>query len=207
VADGEVRALAAGVEAESEHPLARAIVAAAPAGGPAAAGDFRSLTGRGVRATIDHIGYAVGGPALLRELDTPVPDDIADVTEDWAKRGAAVLHLLRLGDGTPEVLGALALEDEVRPEARQAIAQLREQGVQKIAMITGDSRAVADAVAADLGFRPGLDEVFAEVLPADKDRAVADLQSRGLRVAMVGDGHRGRPRRPTPAPRHRTPRP
>jgi Cu2+-exporting ATPase len=99
-----------------------------------------------------------------------------------------VLHLIRLGDGRPEVLGALALEDEVRPEAREAIAQLREQGVEKIAMITGDSRAVAEAVAADLGFRPGIDEVFAEVLPADKDSTVAELQSRGLRVAMVGDG-------------------
>jgi len=86
------------------------------------------------------------------------------------------------------VLGAFALEDEVRPEAREAIAYLRDQGVRTIAMITGDSRAVADAVAADLGFRAGVDEVFAEVLPADKDRAVADLQARGLTVAMVGDG-------------------
>ena len=101
-----------------------------------------------------------------------------------------MLHLLDLpeGDGSPRVLGALALEDEVRPEARQAIAELRREGVRIIAMITGDSRAVADAVAADLGFRPGVDEVFAEVLPADKDRTVADLQDRGLRVAMVGDG-------------------
>jgi len=81
-----------------------------------------------------------------------------------------------------------ALEDEVRPEARQAIAELRAQGIQKIVMITGDARTVAEAVAADLGFRPGIDEVFAEVLPADKDNAVADLQKRGLKVAMVGDG-------------------
>src|SRR5256885_16350321 len=88
----------------------------------------------------------------------------------------------------PRVLGALALEEELRPEARQAIGQLRAQGIRKIVMITGDARPVAEAVAADLGFRPGVDEVFAEVLPADKDRAVADLQSRGLRVAMVGDG-------------------
>jgi Cu2+-exporting ATPase len=96
-----------------------------------------------------------------------------------------VLHLIRLPEhGRPEVLGAFALEDEIRPEARQAIAQLREQGVKRIVMITGDARPVAEAVAADLG----LDEVFAEVLPADKDRAVAELQARGLRVAMVGDG-------------------
>ncbi len=81
-----------------------------------------------------------------------------------------------------------ALEDEVRPEARAAIAELRAQGVKKLVMITGDARPVAEAVAADLGFRPGVYEVFAEVLPADKDKAVADLQARGLTVAMVGDG-------------------
>jgi P-type Cu2+ transporter len=184
--DEEVLSLAAGVEADSEHPLARAIVAAAKA--PAKASEFRSLTGRGVQATIDGIRYAVGGPALLRELDIRVPDSLASASQEWTKRGAAVLHLIRLGDGRPQVLGGLALEDEVRPEAREAIAQLRELGVRKIAMITGDSRAVAEAVAADLGFRPGVDEVFAEVLPADKDRTVADLQSRRLRVAMVGDG-------------------
>ncbi|ROT33491.1 heavy metal translocating P-type ATPase [Micromonospora sp. HM5-17] len=186
--DDEVLRLAGAVEADSEHPLARAIVAAAARVERAAATDFRSLTGRGVQATVDGTRYAVGGPALLRELDAQVPDEIAATTRAWVRRGAAVLHLLRLADGRPEVLGALGLEDEIRPEARQAIAQLREQGVDKIVMITGDARGVADAVASDLGFRPGVDEVFAEVLPADKDKAVADLQSRGLTVAMVGDG-------------------
>ena len=187
--DGEVLHLAAGVEADSEHPLARAIVAAASERAqPATARRFRSLTGRGVQATIDGIDYAVGGPALLRELNVDVPDELAAATRQWSNRGAALLHLLRLDHDKPQVLGALALEDEVRPEARQAIAQLRAEGVSKIAMITGDSRAVADAVAADLGFRPGVDEVFAEVLPEDKDRIVADLQSRGHTVAMVGDG-------------------
>jgi Cu2+-exporting ATPase len=182
----EVLRLAGGVEADSEHPLARAIVtAASERGKPAAATGFRSLTGRGVRATIDGIEYAVGGPALLRELDAAVPDELTQAADGWSARGAAVLYLIRPGHG---VIGALALEDEVRPEAREAIAQLRAAGVGKIAMITGDSRAVAEAVAADLGFRSGVDEVFAEVLPADKDRTVADLQSRGLRVAMVGDG-------------------
>ena len=195
-ADGATRAevlrLAGGVEADSEHPLAKAIVAAAADGGrPAVATGFRSLTGRGVRATIDGTAYAVGGPALLRELDVTVPVDLAEQTWAWSTRGAAVLHLLRLperGDGKPEALGAFALEDEVRAEAREAIAQLRAQGVKKIVMITGDARPVAEAVAADLGFQTGVDEVFAEVLPADKDRAVADLQARGLTVAMVGDG-------------------
>jgi Cu2+-exporting ATPase len=184
----EVLRLGGGVEADSEHPLARAIVAAARERGATPHGeDFRSLTGRGAQATIDGSRYAVGGPTLLRELDAKVPEELTSAAERWSRRGAAVLHLVRLGDDV-EVLGAFALEDEVRPEAREAIAQLRAEGVRTIAMITGDARPVAEAVAADLGFRPGVDEVFAEVLPADKDRTVATLQERGLTVAMVGDG-------------------
>ncbi|MDO3686777.1 heavy metal translocating P-type ATPase [Micromonospora sp. C28ISP2-4] len=183
-------ALAGAVEADSEHPLARALVAAADARAtrPAAHG-FRALTGRGVRATVDGVDWAVGGPALLRELDAPVPDDLARAAREWSDRGAAVLHLVRLPEGgRPEVTAAFGMEDQVRPEARAAVAELRELGVRKIVMITGDARPVAEAVAADLGFRPGVDEVFAEVLPADKDKAVAELRDRGLTVAMVGDG-------------------
>ncbi|MGV9763743.1 heavy metal translocating P-type ATPase [Micromonospora tulbaghiae] len=183
-------ALAGAVEADSEHPLARALVAAADARGarPAAHG-FRALTGRGVRATVDGVDWAVGGPALLRELDAPVPDDLARAAQEWSGRGAAVLHLVRLPEGgPPEVVAAFGMEDQVRPEARAAVAELRDLGVRKIVMITGDARPVAEAVAADLGFRPGVDEVFAEVLPADKDKAVAELRGRGLAVAMVGDG-------------------
>ncbi|MEV4695511.1 heavy metal translocating P-type ATPase [Micromonospora echinospora] len=216
-------ALAGAVEADSEHPLARALVAAAdarstsPAGsdaGPTSPGPksatgsdagptsaagagparpvargFRALAGRGVRATVDGVDWAVGGPALLRELDAPVPDDLRRAAEEWSGRGAAVLHLVRLPEGgPPEVAAAFAMEDQVRPEARAAVAELRDLGVRKIVMITGDARPVAEAVAADLGFRPGVDEVFAEVLPADKDKAVAELRDRGLTVAMVGDG-------------------
>jgi len=194
--------LAAAVEADSEHPLARAIVAVAHERGlHARATDFRSLTGRGVQATVDGTTYAVGGPSLLRELSADVPADLQPVADGWSKRGAAVLHLLRLpgptrpGPALPgaprpaaEVVAVFALEDEVRPEAREVLAALRAQGIGKLVMITGDARPVAEAVAADLGFRPGTDEVFAEVLPADKDRAVAALQARGLTVAMVGDG-------------------
>jgi Cu2+-exporting ATPase len=192
--DDEVLRIAGAVEADSEHPLARAIVSAAarlgttaPArlGATAPARDFQSLTGRGVRATVNGTAYAVGGPALLRELSATLPELVP--AEEWSKRGAAVLYLVGFSDQA-RVLGALALEDEVRPEAREAIADLRAQGVRKIVMITGDARPVAEAVAADLGFQPGVDEVYAEVLPADKDRTVADLQRRGLTVAMVGDG-------------------
>ncbi|WP_348773875.1 heavy metal translocating P-type ATPase [Micromonospora sp. WMMD964] len=181
----EVLRIAAGVESDSEHPLARAIVAAAGPAGPLPATGFRSLPGRGVRATVDGTEYAVGGTALLRELSLALPTELETATGRWSARGAAVLHLVRL----PEtVLGAFALTDEVRPEARRAVDELRAEGVRTIAMITGDARPVAEAVAAELGFRPGVDEVFAEVLPAEKDSRVADLQRRGLIVAMVGDG-------------------
>ena len=181
VSDGEVLALAAAVEADSEHPLARAIVAAARDRGvdvPSASG-FRSITGRGVEAVTEGRPVAVGGPALLRERNLTEPEAIAAGTTEWRQRGAAVLHVVRDG----RVVGALALEDQVRPESREAIDGLHALGVRAV-MITGDARQVAEAAAAVLG----IDEVFAEVLPEDKDRAVADLQSRGLEVAMVGDG-------------------
>ncbi|WP_435825887.1 copper-translocating P-type ATPase [Micromonospora zamorensis] len=181
----EALRIAAGVESDSEHPLARAIVAAAGHAGPAPAVGFRSLPGRGVQATIDGTEYAVGGPALLRELGLSLPTELVTATGRWSARGAAVLHLVRLPD---TVLGAFALTDEVRPEARRAVDELRAEGVRTIAMITGDARPVAEAVAAEVGFRPGVDEVFAEVLPGEKDDRVAELQRRGLVVAMVGDG-------------------
>jgi P-type Cu2+ transporter len=178
--EGGVLRIAGGVESDSEHPLARAIVAAAKERGDVAtAGGFRSLTGRGVEATVEGTTYAVGGPALLRERRVATPSELGDPVAGWQARGAAVLYLVRGQD----VIGVLALEDEVRPEARDAVAELQSMGVE-VVMITGDARQVAGAVAADLG----IDEVFAEVLPEDKDQAVAELQGRGLSVAMVGDG-------------------
>ncbi|MGQ0520355.1 MAG: copper-translocating P-type ATPase [Actinomycetota bacterium] len=178
--DGEVLRLAGGVETDSEHPLARAIVAAARSRGPlATATGFRSITGRGVEADVDGAPYAVGGPALLRERSLTEPAELAERIAGWKERGAAVLYLVR----ADEIVGVLALEDEIRPEARAAVAELRALG-RRVAMITGDARQVADAVGADLG----LDEVFAEVLPEDKAAKVGELQRRGLTVAMVGDG-------------------
>jgi Cu2+-exporting ATPase len=175
-----VLARAAAVEAESEHPLARAIVTAArERGSIPAATDFKAMSGRGVEASLDGIRIAVGGPGLLRERGVEVPDDLSPETERWRSRGASVLYLVR--DGT--VTGAFALEDRVRPEARDAVDELHGLGI-RVALITGDARQVADTVAADLG----IDEVFAEVLPEDKERHVRELQHRGHRVAMVGDG-------------------
>lgn len=179
-ASERVLALAGAVEADSEHPLARAIVRAAREAGavPAATG-FRSLTGRGVRASVEGSDVQVGGPALLESLGLTEPDDLAGRTGPWRERGATVLHVVVDGG----VAGALALADEVRPESAEAVRRLQERGV-RVAMVTGDARNVADAVAERLG----LDEVFAQVLPDQKDAVVRDLQSRGNRVAMVGDG-------------------
>jgi Cu2+-exporting ATPase len=176
----DVLRVAAAVEADSEHPLARAIVKAAEAlGGRPAATNFRSLTGRGVAAEVDGVTYQVGGPALLRERSIEVPADLHATVEEWSNRGAAVLYLIQ----GAQIIGALALEDEIRPESRAAVDELHRLGV-RVVMITGDAKPVAEAVGTDLG----VDEVFAEVLPEDKDRAVSGLQARGLKVAMVGDG-------------------
>ena len=178
--DDDVLRIAGGVESDSEHPLARAIVSAANERGSAVtASDFRAIIGRGVEATIDGERYAVGGPTLLRERNLAVPAALEGDMEAWIKRGAAVLHVVR----GQETIGALALEDEIRPEAREAVEALHALNM-RVAMITGDAQSVADAVSADLG----IDEVFAEVLPEDKDAKVTELQQRGYRVAMVGDG-------------------
>jgi P-type Cu2+ transporter len=179
--DDDLLTLAASVEADSEHPLARAIVRAAQERGiaPLPAREFHAVAGRGVQAIVDGAHVAVGGPVLLRERSVPIPDALRDAARPWEERGAAILHVLR--DNT--VAGMLVLEDAVRDESREAVAALHALGV-GVVMLTGDARQVAEAVAADLG----IDEIFAEVLPEDKDSTVAALQARGERVAMVGDG-------------------
>ncbi len=182
-ADGDEASLlrfAGSVEAESEHPLARAIVERArEAGSLSAVSSFTADPGRGVRGLVDGVETEVVGPRRLRERGLDVPGPGAASVEQWQARGATVLYVLRDG----EVAGSLALEDEVRPESREAVASLHALGVQ-VAMVTGDARSVAEAVAGDLG----IDEVFAEVLPEHKAEQVVALQRRGMRVAMVGDG-------------------
>jgi Cu2+-exporting ATPase len=176
--EDEALALAAAVESDSEHPLARAIVRAAEAKGDVPrASEFRSMTARGVEAVVDGRTLAVGGPKLVRERNASAPEGMH--VDGWKERGATVLYLLE----DSEILAAFALEDEIRSESREAVESLHAQGI-KVAMITGDAHEVAASVARDLG----IDEFFAEVLPEDKDAAVGDLQKRGHRVAMVGDG-------------------
>jgi len=181
VTDDELLRLAGAVEADSEHPLARAITAHAreSVGNLPHAQEFRSMTGRGVSAVVDGARVSVGGPALLRETGSELPQDLAGHTSQWVERGAAVLHVLRDG----QAIGALALEDEIREVSREAVDRLHAAGL-RVGMITGDARQVAEAVARDLG----IDDVFAEVLPEDKDGKVAELQAQGRRVAFVGDG-------------------
>jgi P-type Cu2+ transporter len=180
VGQEEVLRIAASVEANSEHPLARAIVDAARGHGQVTpAADFRSMTGRGVAGVVDGVAVEVGGPALVRERGMEEPGEIAEEVAKWRGRGATVLTVVREGS----VIGALALEDEIRPESLDAVQALHAEGI-RVVMITGDGRQVAEAVAQDLG----VDEVKAEVLPEEKDAAAAELQSRGLSVAMVGDG-------------------
>lgn len=179
--DDAVLATAAAVERESEHPLARAIVRAASGrtlGIPMATG-FTTEPGTGVTATVSGQRVQVGGPSLLRRHGLTMPTSLAGTTQEWESRGAAVLSIVREG----AVVGALALEDSIRPQSRDAIAELRARGVRS-AMLTGDARAVADHIGASLG----LDDILAEVHPDQKASRIAGLQQRNERVAMVGDG-------------------
>ncbi|MGW4099261.1 heavy metal translocating P-type ATPase [Mycobacterium sp. NPDC004974] len=173
--ENDVLALAAAAEADSEHPLARAIVAAAQDRGldVPTASDFSSSPAVGVSALVGGQRVRVGGPALLEQAGQAA---LAG-TAHWA--GATVLHVLV--DGEP--VGALALADEIRPESRQAVDALHDLGIE-VVMITGDAAPVASAVASELG----IDRVFAGVRPEDKAAKVAELQHEGLKVAMVGDG-------------------
>ena len=173
----DVLALAAAAEADSEHPLARAIVAAArhrELTVPAAT-DFRSSPAIGVSADVDGLHIQVGGPALLKQEHATE----LSVADRWREGGAIILHVLA-GD---TVIGALALADEIRPESRTAIDALHAREI-TVVMITGDTDAVAKSVATELG----VDRYFAGVKPADKSHTVATLQQEGRTVAMVGDG-------------------
>ena len=173
----QVLALAAAAEADSEHPLARAITGAASTQEVQIprASDFSSSPAIGVKATVDGTVIEVGGPYLLQQhsaSELPIADQ-------WREEGAIILHVL--ADG--EVIGALRLADEIRTESRDAVDALHARGAQ-VVMITGDAQAVADTVAKDLG----IDRVFAGVRPEDKAAKVKELQDEGRKVAMVGDG-------------------
>ena len=179
--ESDLLSYAAAVEANSEHPLAKAIVAEAKRRNlpklPAA--DFEALAGRGAQARVNGKTIVVGGPRLLTEAKVAVRPEIEKLTTVWASEGRTVLYLGAEG----QLLGAFSVEDEIRPESREAVTDLHRLGI-RVAMITGDSKTVADSVAK----RIGIDEIAAEVLPADKASAVKSFQVGGKKVAMVGDG-------------------
>jgi len=173
--------IAAGVESDSQHPIARGIVKTAEDRKlevPSADG-FRAVTGKGVAASVDGTDYHLGGPALLKAEEAQVPEPLRAAAEAAANRGQAAIYLLRGG----VALAVFAVADAIREESRDAVRALHDRGIE-VAMLTGDAQAVADAVAGELG----IDTVFAEVLPEDKASKVRELQAQGKKVAMVGDG-------------------
>jgi Cu2+-exporting ATPase len=177
VDESGVLALAAAAEADSEHPLAKAIVRAAVGRRldiPVST-DFSSSPAVGVTATVDGREVRVGGPRLVQD----VGGHEVEAAARWRHNGAIILHVVR--DGA--VIGGLSLADEVRPESREAVDALHASGVE-VAMITGDAEAVATAVGRELG----IERIFAGVRPEDKASNVAALQAEGKKVAMVGDG-------------------
>jgi P-type Cu2+ transporter len=179
-ADDALR-LAAALERDSEHPIGQAIVTSAGEKGltiPAASG-FEAIPGYGVRARVEGRDLQIGGPNLLRSLSLTPSAELVSAAESYAERGQAAIYLLE-GD---RALGVFAVADAIRPESREAIDALHAMGIE-VAMITGDSRAVASAVGKALG----IDTVLAEVLPEQKADRIRELQRQGKRVAMVGDG-------------------
>jgi Cu+-exporting ATPase len=177
VAHSAPLALAATLQAGSEHPLARAVCDAAPGVPPAQA--LQAVPGRGVRGEVDGQPLALGSTAWLASLGVALPDEAA--AEAQRRQGHSLSWLAQLGEA-PRVLGWLAFGDEIKPAAAEAVAALHALGVRTV-LISGDHRAAAEAVA----HRLGITEVHAEVLPEDKARVVAQLRGAG-RVGMVGDG-------------------
>lgn len=178
MAEDEVLAWAAGLEGQSQHPIAQGVVRGAKERGvnPKPVEQFNSLTGRGVEATIEGRNVRVVSPGYLREngltADHPAVQDLAE-------QGNTVVYLLL--DGQP--VGAIALADVIRTESYDAVSRLKAMGIQCM-MVTGDAAPVAKSVAGKLG----LDDYFAEVLPEQKVAKVREVQARGLNVAMIGDG-------------------
>ena len=179
--------LAASAERNSEHTIAQGIRQTADERGLAlrSVTDFEALKGRGVRAKVEGRAIYVGGPQLLEMKSLSLPDALLRFTEESSEKGQTVVYLLREKNETEDkqIVVALALADVIRPESEEVVRRLHEMGVE-VAMLTGDSEAVARAVADELD----IDRYFAEVLPEIKDQKVIELQEQGKRVAMVGDG-------------------
>ncbi len=173
--------LAAAIEGDSEHTIALGIRRSAEARGlelPQVT-QFEAIKGRGVKASMNGNSYYIGGPRMLEMLALSLPEPLQTLTDRADERGQSVVYLIE----SDQAVAAFALADVVRPESKEAIDRLHAMGVE-VAMLTGDSQAVARAVADELG----IDQVFAEVLPEHKEQKVAELRAQGKKVAMVGDG-------------------
>ena len=181
LASEEALRIAAAIERDSEHTIARGIVKSAEERGlkSEAATSFEAIPGHGVRAVVDGQELYIGGPAMLTKLGLKLEGDLAQAAERASARGQAALYLM----AKDRVLAVFAVADVVREEAREAVKHLHAAGIEVI-MMTGDAQAVADAVAQDIG----IDQVFAQVLPEHKAERIKSLQAQGKRVAMVGDG-------------------
>jgi Cu2+-exporting ATPase len=180
-ADGDqVLRLTAGLERESEHPLAEAIIRTADerALEPPRATDFEAVAGHGALATVDGRRLAVGNARLL-EREGIALDGLAERARALAGEGRTVVHVAV--DGRPAAL--IAIADAPRESARDAVAAMKELGIRPV-MLTGDNRATAERIAAEVG----IDDVLADVLPGDKAAKIAEFQAEGRKVAMVGDG-------------------
>jgi Cu2+-exporting ATPase len=181
IAGEEALRLAAAVEQDAEHPIARAIVRSADERGirvPAST-EFQTTPGFGVTANVDGHRLSAGSARFLDRLRVELPPALQAFAKDADAHGQATIYL---ADGT-RALGAFAVADAVRPESADAVKRLHDERIE-VVMLTGDAKSVADAVARDLG----IDEVFAQVLPEEKAAKIEELKARGRRVAMVGDG-------------------
>lgn len=177
----ELIAIAAGIEEESEHPIAKAVVAKAKEMKVKLkkATDFSALEGRGAKATINSKTFFVGGPQLIKEHEITLGENLQRKTKEAHRNGQTVIYVL-----TDKIaLGAIMIADTIRPESKSAIASLQKAG-KKVAIVTGDSEGVAQWVASELG----IDQFHAEVLPENKSDVVKKLQSDGSKVAFIGDG-------------------
>ena len=181
ITDHEALRLAAAVQRDAEHPIAQALLTSAKEQGidVPRSQDFESMPGRGVRAVVDGRALHVGGPALLRMLAVEPSETLRQAAETAAANGQSATYLFE-GD---QALAVFAIADAIRPESFAAVERLHAGGLE-VVMLTGDSKAVARAVARALG----IGTVFAEVLPEDKVAKIEELQAQHKRVAMVGDG-------------------
>jgi Cu+-exporting ATPase len=186
-ADGDrtgLLALAASIQAGSEHPLARAVLTAATEAGavPVPASQLRALPGRGMAATVGERDLRLGSTRLMDELKIDLAP-MATLAQALQAQGRTVSWVADVSGDKPALLGLLAFGDTVKASAREAIAQLQQQGIRTV-LVTGDNRGSAELVGGQLG----IDEIRSDVLPEDKARIVGELKAGGATVAMVGDG-------------------